>query len=139
MKKKKKLIIIVLILICIIILLAAIYYFSPKIFLKGIDKAKVKSIHVFDGSNGNTFIISNTDEIVKIVENIQEIKMKRDKLASGYVGFSFSMSFIDENNNTIDSFVINSSSTIRDDTFFYKCDDELCYDYLKELAEKYEL
>ena len=32
---------------------------------------------------------------------------------------------------------INSSNTIRKDPFFYRCDGDLCFDYLKELEEKY--
>ena len=32
---------------------------------------------------------------------------------------------------------INSSNTIRKDPFFYRCDGNLCFDYLKELEEKY--
>ena len=45
--------------------------------------------------------------------------------------------YVDENGNEIESFIINSPNTIRKDPFFYRCDGDLCFDFLKELEEKY--
>ena len=97
----------------------------------------VKSISVFDGNTGESFDFSDTDEIRYVVENIQSTKMKKDTLSIGYSGYSFRISFFDENGKEIENFMINSSNTIRKDPFFYRCDGNLCFDYLKELEEKY--
>lgn len=63
--------------------------------------------------------------------------MKRDSISVGYSGYSFRVQFMDQNGKVIDSFIINSSNTIRDDPFFYRCDGGLCYDYIKELEDIY--
>ena len=115
-----------------------IWYFSPKTFLKNTNANDVTSISVFNGSTGKSFVIENTDEIRYIVENVQSIEMKRDNISSNYNGFSFSLTFKDANGKTIDSFIVNSDDTIRDDPFFYRCDGGLCYDFLKSLEEYYK-
>lgn len=132
--KKKMLIVVIAIA---IIAVSAIWYFSPKNFLSGVEPSDVKSISVFDGNTGNGFVIESSEEIKQIVENIQGIKMKRDNISVGYIGYSFRVQFTDESGKIIDSFIINSPNTIRDDPFFYRCDSSLCYDYIKELEDMY--
>jgi hypothetical protein len=97
----------------------------------------VKSISVFDGNNGNGFAIEDESEIQYIVENIQSIAMTREKVSVGYSGYTFRMKFYDSNGNEMDGFIINSSNTIRNDPFFYRCNGDLCFDYIKELEDKY--
>lgn len=80
--------------------------------------------------------IRDADEIHYIVENIQNTKMKQDKLSLNYTGYSFRMKFCSETGKEFASFILNSENTIRKDPFFYRCDGGLCYDYLKELEEK---
>ena len=115
----------------------AIWYFMPTAFLSKVNPSDIKSISVFDGNTGESFDFSDTDEIRYVVENIQNAKMKKDTLSIGYTGYSFLISFFDENGKKIENFIINSSNTIRKDPFFYRCDGDLCFDYLKELEEKY--
>lgn len=139
MKPKKKLSILIIIIIIVIttIAISAIWYFSPKTFLRRIEPSNVSSISVFDGNTGNGFVIDNPDEIGYIVENIRGIEMTRNKVSVGYVGYSFRMSFYNSNGKEIDSFIINSADTIRDDPFFYRCNGGLCFDYLKELEDSH--
>ena len=115
----------------------AIWYFNTTTFLRKVNPSDIKSISVFDGNTGESFDFSDTDEIRYVVENIQSTIMKKDTLSMGYTGYSFRISFFDENEKEIESFIINSSNTIRKDPFFYRCDGDLCFDYLKELEEKY--
>ena len=115
----------------------AIWYFMPTAFLSKVNPSDIKSISVFDGNTGESFDFSDTDEIRYVVENIQSTRMKKDTLSMGYTGYSFRISFFDENEKEMESFIINSSNTIRKDPFFYRCDGDLCFDYLKELEEKY--
>ena len=114
-----------------------IWYFTPKTFLKGVDKNEIASISVFTGGAGGTMTLENREEIDTIVTNIQSVKMKRGKFSSNYDGFAFSLTFKDKNGNVIDSFIVNSKIEIRDDPFFYECKEgEVCFDYLVELASK---
>ena len=121
----------------VLIVALAIWYFIPTTFLNKVNPSDIRSISVFDGNTGERFDFSNADEIHYVVENIQNTKMKKDTLSIGYTGFRFRISFFDRNGKEIESFIINTSNTIRKDPFFYRCDGNLCFDYLKELAEKY--
>jgi hypothetical protein len=137
MKKGKKISLFLLVLVIAAIAISAAWYFSPKTFLSRVDPSNVKSISVFDGNNGNGFVIEDESEIQYIVENIQSIAMTREKVSVGYSGYTFRMKFYDSNGNEMDSFIINSANTIRDDPFFYRCNGDLCFDYLKELEDAY--
>ena len=137
MQTKKKIIIVSIAILILLVSILLVAYFSPKTFLKKQEPSSIKSISVFDGNTGEGFVISDPDEIKHIVENIQSIKTKREKISLGYSGFGFRMSFYDENGKEIDSFIINGENTIRSDPFFYRCNDNLCFEYLKELENKY--
>ena len=108
--------------------------YTNYLFDKGIDKILKKV-----GEEATELVIAaknpDPEEIKYIVENIQGIEMKRDNISSNYDGFSFSLSFKDTDGKTIDSFIVNSADTIRDDPFFYRCEGGLCFEYLKSLEE----
>lgn len=107
-----------LILIFFIIAVLAVWYLFPTRFLSGIEADDVKSISVFDGNTGKAFDISDADEILYIVENIQSSKMKKDKISIFYSGYSFRMSFYNEEGKKIENFIMNDNYTIRKDPFF---------------------
>lgn len=135
MKKKRYTIIAAAILLAAALL--TVWYFLPTTFLRGTASSGVTLISVFDGNTGKNFEIREADEIRCIVENIQNTKMKKDKISLNYTGYSFRMKFYNETGKELASFILNSESTIRKDPFFYRCDGGLCYDYLKELEEKH--
>lgn len=135
--KKKKIFLLIAIYVIALIAVSAIWYFTPTIFLNGVEPSDVKSISVFDGNTGKSFDINSTDKIRYIVENINNTKMKKKGLSIAYSGYSFRMSFYDEAGKEIDNFIINSADTIRKDPFFYSCDGNPCFDYLKELENEY--
>lgn len=124
-------------LIAAIIIGFAVWYQSPTAFLSERIPIDIEHIEVFDGTTGKQFTITNRDEIEYILHNIQSQTFRRGKISSGYNGFSFSMSFYAYDTVLIDSFIINSDTTIRKDPFFYHCSGGLCYDYLAELRDKY--
>lgn len=117
--------------------ISAMWYFAPRTFLRGVEPSEVKSISVFDGNIGKSFVIDDPAEIKYIVENIQNVKMERDKVSVGYSGFRFRISFNNNNGKAIDSFIINRADTIRDDPFFYRCNGDLCFEYIEGLENKY--
>jgi hypothetical protein len=133
MKKGRKIALLILVVVVAAIAISAAWYFTPKTFLKGIDPSHVGSIAVFNGNNGNGFVIEEESEIQYIVENIQRTPMTREKVSVGYTGYSFRMKFYDNRGKEIDSFILNSATTIRDDPFFYRCSGGLCFDYLEYL------
>lgn len=137
MKTKQKISLLILVIVIAATAILLVWYFSPRIFLEGVEPSDIKSIIVFDGNTGKGFYILAADEIRYIVENIQGNKMERDGVSIGYMGWSFQMIFCDETGKPMESFVINSVNTIRKDPFFYHCDGDLCFDYLKELETKY--
>ena len=52
------------------------------------------------------------------------------------MGYCFKIKYIDSNDKTLLSFILNSKDTIRKDPFFYKCNDELCFEYIKKLESE---
>ncbi len=136
---KKKYILYGMIFVLIIGIIAACsWYFTPKSFLEGVDGNEIASISVFNGSTGQQMTLEDTADIAVIVNNIQSTKMKRGKISSNYAGYAFSLTFKDKDANVIDSFIINSKNVIRDDPFFYECENgELCFTFLQELENKY--
>ena len=136
--KKKYVICGIFLIIAIAAVAVCLWYFSPVSFLQGVEDNSVSSISVFVGSTGKRMVIEDREEINRIVDNIQSLKLKRNGLSTNYVGFSFSLTFRDKDGNAIDSIGINSKDTIRDSRFFYKCESgEICFDYLLELADRY--
>ena len=140
MKKKKIFILLISVLSVAFMLLTVflIWYFTPKIFLKGVLCEDITSVVVFNGNNGCRFVIENDDEIRTVIENVQGISMRRGKISSGYSGSAYHLYFKDHKGETVDFFIINSDTTIRDDPFFYKSlGDDLCFNYLFELEKRY--
>ena len=127
----------IIVIVFVLIAALAIWYFTPTTFLSEVNPSDIRCISVFDGNTGERFDFSDAEEIRYVVENIQSTRMKKDTLSIGYMGYRFRISFFDENGKEIESFIINSSDTIRKDPFFYRCDGDLYFDYLKELEEKY--
>ena len=134
--KRKAIIYSVIAILLVVITATLIWYVTPKTFLKGISAAEVSSIDIFDGSTGKSMTVDNPDDIKTVVENIQSVKMKRGKLSVGYDGYSFSLTFKDKDGEAMDSLIINSADIIRDDPFFYKCENgALCYDFLNAIVQ----
>ena len=122
---------------CIVIALCFLTDPAPKYLLKGVKAQDITSIKVFDGNNGQEFIIEEPKEIVEIVENFQSTPMKREKSFIGYMGYRFRMTFTDKEGKEIEQFILNQKNTIREDPFFYTSEQPLCYDYIEQLEQKY--
>lgn len=123
-----------------IILLAGLagFWFVPKRFGNNVDPAAVDHINVFDGETAVGFTIDTPDEIKRIVENIQNIPMKKKCISMRRIGYGFSISYVDENENEIvPIFFLNSEDSIQKTPFLYTCDGKLCFEYIKYLEEQY--
>ena len=129
MKKKN----FVLLSISTIILLILLSIFLPKSFGENIRIEDINYIYVFDGNNGKEFTINNRNDVEYIVNNIKNNKVKINSLSLGYMGYGLKIKYMDNNNKILLSFILNSKDTIRNDPFFYKCNDELCFGCIKKL------
>ena len=129
--------IVIAIMACVVVSVCFMTNPAQKIFLKDVEPEELQRIIVFDGNTGQEFVITDEDELTVIVENIQSISVKREKLSLGYSGYRFHMTFVDTTGETITEFILNSEGLIRKDPFFYTSEGGFCYDYIDELERKY--
>lgn len=87
-----------------------------------------------DRQNSPSISRQNRPSATHIIENLNEIKLKRSKPSVGYSGYSFKMTIYLSDGNEADdwnNFIINSDDTIRKDPFFYKVvSEKIDYDYI---------
>ena len=132
MKKKN----FVLLSIATVIIPTLLSLFIPKSFGENIKIEDINYIYVFDGNNGKEFTINNINDVEYIVNNIKNNKVKINSLSLGYMGYGLKIKYMDSKGKTLLSFILNSKDTIRKDPFFYKCNDELCFEYIKKLENE---
>ncbi len=124
----------------IVILLAgiAVWYQAP-IDLMDLDHNEVKEIVVFNGNTGNATHITDKDQIQHIVDNLNDVELKRSKPSVGYAGYSFKVTIYLSDGNEADdwnNFIINSEDTIRKDPFFYSVTKgKIDYSYIENIVE----
>ena len=120
----------------VIILSVLVWWLTLKYFLEDVKYEDIASIEVFNGSDGNQFIISEPDDISFIIDNIKTVSLKKDRISMG-MGTTYNLSFLNTDGKEIDKFIIMTSSTIRKGIIFYECDGELkqVEDYLIDLEK----
>ena len=121
----------------VLILLGVVWYNAP-IDIMNLDSGEVLEIVIFNGNTGNATHIDNPQQIERIVENLNSVKVKRDKPSLGYMGYSYKITiYLKDGNEAGDwnNFIINSESYIRKDPFFYAVTDgSTGYDYISEIV-----
>lgn len=106
----------------VILLTGIIVWFNIPLDLMDLDSNEVMEIIVFNGNSGNATHITDTEQIQHIVENLNDIEVKRSKPSFGYSGYSFKVTiYLSAGNEANDwnDFIISSNDTIRKDLFFY--------------------
>ena len=116
-----------------------IWWYMPTTFLKNTDPADVARIEVFNGTNGQRFVIEERADIEYIVAKISDVKMRKAEY-SHVDGFVYSISFYAADGTRIDGFILNGSDSIRDGAVRYEVmyeteEDALSFDYIKGLEE----
>ena len=120
--------------IIIILFCGIIWWFAPASLMKQINPNEISSIEVSGGNSGGSFSITDSDTITSIVTNIQNAPLKKSKISLMYSGALFDLSFIDHQGNTIYTLIVNDTSTIRKDPFFYHDDSgSICFNLLTTL------
>ena len=84
-----------------------------------LNKNEISRIEIFDGETGREAIMDNDEDISYIIDNLNHIDFKRKKISIFYMGYRYRMTFYNKAGRKVESFVINSKSTLRKDPFFY--------------------
>ena len=114
-------------------------WYNLPIKLLDLEPKNVLEITVFNGNTGKLTHITDEEEIENIIENLNEVKIKRYKPSVGYSGYSFKMTIYLTDGNEADgwnNFIINSEDTIRKDPFFYRVTEgNIDYEYIESITE----
>ena len=114
-------------------------WYNLPIKLLELEPQNVMEIKVFNGNTGKLTHITDEEEIENIIENLNEVKIKRYKPSVGYSGYSFKMTIYLTDGNEADgwnNFIINSEDTIRKDPFFYRVTEgNIDYEYIESITE----
>lgn len=114
-------------------------WYNLPIKLLDPEPKNVMEITVFNGNTGKLTHITDEEEIENIIENLNEVKIKRYKPSVGYSGYSFKMTIYLTDGNEADgwnNFIINSEDTIRKDPFFYRVTEgNIDYEYIESITE----
>lgn len=123
----------------IIFLIGIAVWYSVPIDLMNLDYNEVKEIAVFNGNSGNTTHITDKEQIQYIIDNLNDVEVKRSKLSIGYIGYSFKLTIYLSDGSEADgwnNFIINSGDTIRKDPFFYSViKGKIDYSYIENIVE----
>ena len=92
-----------------------------------------------DGNSGETTHITDEQQIQHIIQNLNDVTVKKWKPSVGYTGYSFKITIYLSDGNEADgwnNFIINSEDTIRKDPFFYSVvTGKIDYNYIKSIVK----
>ena len=135
----KKRILIIVSAICVLVLGIIVWYNSPIDFVD-LNPEDVLEIVIFDGNTGNALHIKEEEEIECLIENLNSVRLRRDKISVGYSGYRFKTTIYltdGEEANGWNNFIINSNDTVRKDPFFYRViEGSIDYQYIQSLFDK---
>lgn len=135
LKNKKVYIVFVIFILCVI----GIYALKkPNMKMADIIDNKVSVIKIFNGNTGKEINVDNKEDINKIIKNLNNAELKKDKSSKDFNGFSFSMKFYNLDGKEKEIITINSSDTIIYNDYFYKDkNNSIDYDFINSLFSKY--
>ncbi len=117
-----------------------IWWHLPTAFLADVAPEDVARIEVFNGTNGEQFVIEDRTDIAYIVSKIGDVKMRRVEWEQKD-GFVYSLSFWAADGSRITGFLLNGPASVRDGDIEYEPkyeteEDALCFEYIKSLEPK---
>ena len=105
---------------CVIV---AVYFMTSPVTKITKDVNRVTSITVFDGTCGKELIITDQEEIEKIVAYVNDMKLRRGKVSLTYSGYHYRITFQPQKGSW-NTFILNSPNQVRKDPFFYSLETE---------------
>ena len=134
--KKKMIMLLSAMVIC---LIGIIVWYNVSLNLTDLAPDEVMEIVVFNGNSGETTHITDEQQIQHIIQNLNDVEVKRSKPSVGYTGYSFKITIYLSDGNEADgwnNFIINSEDTIRKDPFFYSVvTGKIDYNYIKSIVK----
>lgn len=120
-----------------VIIIGFLIWWNASCSITDIAPSEVSKIEIFDGNTGESITIVNSTDIEHIINNLNVILLKKEKVSLGYMGYSFRTTVYKSNGDVYKKFSINSSDTIRKDPFFYfDCTGSIDYKYIQKLFDK---
>jgi hypothetical protein len=139
MKRVKIIRLVIAFAIIIFVVAAGLIWWNTPCTITNISPAEVSKIEIFNGGTGKEYTITDEFDIIHIIQNLNEVSLKREKISLGYMGYSFRTTIYKHNGDVYKKFIINSSNTIRKDPFFYRDSSEsIDYDYIQKLINKFD-
>lgn len=123
------------------LLVLLIWYFSPTSFLKSTESSNVRSIHVFNATNGTRFEIQDEKDISYVITQIQNKSFEKEEISLFQKGGRwYILSFRDSTGKEIRNLTVNSDKMIRKDPFFYCTEEDMeILDLLREREEQFKM
>lgn len=110
--------------------LFAVWFNSP-VRISRSEPDEIESIEIFNGNTGESAEITDDEEISRIIDNLNSVKVKREKItfAMGYslrITINYKRGF-----HVWDEFIVNTQSYIRKGVFAYEVSEgQIDYEYL---------
>ncbi len=121
------------------IFIIAIARYNIPVDFMNVEPTDVKEIVVFNGNTGTETHITNKEDIAHIIDNWNAIRLKRDGISMGDMGYSFKVTIEMDNGKKgkgFQDFIINSNTVVRKDPFYYTTQNEMIdYDYISNIAD----
>ncbi len=120
-----------------VIVIGCLIWWNAPCSITDIAHSDVSKINIFDGNTGNSITITNATDIEHIIQNLNMISLRKEKISIGYTGYSYRTTVYKINGDVYKKFIINSGDTIRMDPFFYRDSSEsIDYKFIQELFDK---
>ena len=127
------------IILCLVIFnsIGGIIWWNVPSSLTNIKPYDVSRIEIFDGNTGTAITITKISDIEHIINNLNSVTLKKEKVSLGRMGYSFETTIYRANGKVYRKFIINSTDTIRNDPFFYKDSlSSIDYAYIRDLIKE---
>lgn len=117
-----------------------VIWFRTPIDMMNIDPNEVMEISIFDGNTRNSMKTFDKEDITYVIENLNKIKLRREKLSLGDAEYSFKVTIYGNDGEEIagwNNFIIMSKDKIQKSPFFYKVvEGSVDFQYIRNLIEE---
>lgn len=126
---KKKSAIIIGTVIGVIICCGFVWWLLPVRLLGGTPAEEIAAIEVMNGNNGDQFVISDAEDISRIVNGIRQVNFRKKEFSSN-IDYWYHLTFIGGSGEKITSLGIRNTRYVQKDitgkqVLYYYCDGEL--------------
>lgn len=117
---------------------ATVWWIAPSTPIKGLEDEKIASIEVFCGDTGTSFTVTDAETVDRILLGVTDTTLRKRGLSGREDGFSFLLTFMRADGESVGSLIIDSNDTLICGKFRYRSSKPLPTDILGQLAEAAE-